>query len=318
MLLSIIIPVYNVAPYVERCIRSCLSQDISRYDYEIIVVNDGSTDTSLDIVNNLAYDFQIIHVLSQPNAGLSAARNAGMQIAQGKYYMFVDSDDWIADNCLGKLSRKLIDEKPDALAICAADVIGCENQRRQSYQNETPIMGRELLRCGVSPCAPFAIWSAAFFKRHNLTFYEGIFHEDSELIPKAFYLARKVSKINDIIYFVRQNPRSITRSVNPKRSFDLVDVVCPRLSAFGKNTDPKYRPIFHDMVSMYLNNALSYIRYVPNDNQRLLDEMIYSHRCLLGDLRNSTKVKYRIEYYLFIIFPKHYVLIYTILKGLFG
>ena len=75
------------------------------------------------MVNRVANEFENIRVLSQPNAGLSAARNTGMREAKGEYYMFVDSDDWIAENCLTKLIGKLRKERPDDLAICAANVI---------------------------------------------------------------------------------------------------------------------------------------------------------------------------------------------------
>lgn len=314
MILSIIIPVYNVEPFVEKCIRSCEAQDVSKDDYEIVVVNDGSKDNSLDVVNCVANEFENIRVFSQPNAGLSAARNTGMREAKGEYYMFVDSDDWIADNCLAKLIGKLRKERPDALAICAANVINGENKRRQSYPDESPISGLDLLVKGVSPCAPFSIWSSDFFKKFNLTFFEGIFHEDSEFTPRAYYLADKVSLTNDIIYYVRQNPNSITRSSNPKKSFDLVNVVCPHLSEFSKCVDARYQYLFHDMVSMYLNNALFNIVDTSKDNQQRLNEAIYNNRSLFMHLKRSTILKYRLEFVLFNLFPQNTVQVYKMLK----
>lgn len=314
MILSIIIPVYNVEAYVEKSIRSCETQDIPKSDYEIVVINDGSKDNSLDVVDRVAEEFTNIRVFSQPNAGLSAARNKGMHEAKGDYYMFVDSDDWIAENCLGMLVAKLRNERPDALAICAANVVNGENLRRQSYPDETPIPGRDLLVRGVSPCAPFSIWSADFFKKYNLTFFEGIFHEDSELTPRAYYFAEKVSFTNEIIYYVRQNPNSITRSVNPKKSFDLVNVVCTHLAHFATFVDARYRYIFHDMVSMYLNNALFNIVHADKENLRKLNEAIYRNRFLFENLRHSTSFKYRLEAILFNLFPRHTVQVYKILK----
>lgn len=314
MILSIIIPVYNVEPFVEKCIRSCEAQDVSKDDYEIVVVNDGSKDKSLDVVNRVANEFENIRVFSQANAGLSAARNTGMREAKGEYYMFVDSDDWIAENCLSKLIGKLRKERPDALAICAANVINGENKRRQSYPDETPISGRDLLVKGVSPCAPFSIWSADFFKKHNLAFFEGIFHEDSEFTPRAYYFADKVSFTNDIIYYVRQNPNSITRSANPKKSFDLVNVVCPHLSEFSKCVDARYQYLFHDIVSMYLNNALFNIVDAPKDNQQRLNEAIFNNRSLFMHLKRSTIFKYRLEFVLFNLFPQNTVQVYKMLK----
>ena len=314
MILSIIIPVYNVEPFVEKCIRSCEAQDVSKADYEIVVVNDGSKDNSLDVVNRVANEFENIRVFSQANAGLSAARNKGMREAKGDYYMFVDSDDWIDENCLAKLIGKLRKECPDALAICAANVINGENKRRQSYPDETPISGRDLLVKGVSPCAPYSIWSADFFKKFNLTFFEGILHEDSEFTPRAYYFAGKVSLTNDIIYYVRQNPNSICRSANPKKSFDLVNVVCTHLSEFSKSVDTRYQYLYHNMVSLYLNNALSNIVDHSKDNQQKLNEAIFNNRSLFIHLKRATIFKYRLEFVLFSLFPHKTVQVYKMLK----
>lgn len=314
--LSIIIPVYNVELFVEKCIRSCETQDINKDEYEIIVVNDGSTDNSLNIVNDLARRFPNIRVFSQSNAGLSAARNKGIQNARGDYIMFVDSDDWIAEKCLGKICSKLKIEQPDALAICAANVKGDGMiERRQAYADVTPMSGYELLKKGVSPCAPFAIWSAKFFKKYELSFFEGIFHEDSEFTPRAYYLADKVSFVNDIIYYVFQNPNSITRTPNPKRAFDLVNVVCTHLSKFCKSIVRKeHRPVFYNLIALYLNNALAYICMADKRQQKLLDDAIFLNEHLILDMQNASSIKYRLEVFLFRVFPKHYVRIYKILK----
>lgn len=316
ILLSIIIPVYNVELFVEKCIRSCETQDINKDEYEIIVVNDGSTDNSLNIVNDLARRFPNIRVFSQSNAGLSAARNKGIQNARGDYIMFVDSDDWIAEKCLGKICSKLKIEQPDALAICAANVKGDGMiERRQAYADVTPMSGYELLKKGVSPCAPFAIWSAKFFKKYELSFFEGIFHEDSEFTPRAYYLADKVSFVNDIIYYVFQNPNSITRTPNPKRAFDLVNVVCTHLSKFCKSIVRKeHRPVFYNLIALYLNNALAYICMADKRQQKLLDDAIFLNEHLILDMQNASSIKYRLEVFLFRVFPKHYVRIYKLLK----
>lgn len=316
MLLSIIIPIYNVEKYVEKCIRSCEAQDISREDYEIVVINDGSPDNSLKIVERIADEYPNIKIISQPNKGLSAARNTGMRNASGDYYMFVDSDDWIAEKCLGKICSKLKIEQPDALAICAANVKGDGMiERRQAYADVTPMSGYELLKKGVSPCAPFAIWSAKFFKKYELSFFEGIFHEDSEFTPRAYYLADKVSFVNDIIYYVFQNPNSITRTPNPKRAFDLVNVVCTHLSKFCKSIVRKeHRPVFYNLIALYLNNALAYICMADKRQQKLLDDAIFLNEHLILDMQNASSIKYRLEVFLFRVFPKHYVRIYKILK----
>ena len=315
MILSIIIPVYNVEKYVEKCIRSCETQDIPSSEYELICINDGSKDNSLAIIEELAREFSNITVISQPNGGLSSARNTGMKHAKGDYYFFLDSDDWIAKNSLGKIVNKLQSEQPDILCISAANVLGEEISPRHSFPSEEQISGREAQkRGGIDACAPFLITKAEHFRKYDLKFYEGIFHEDSELTPKLVYLAQKVSFTNDIIYYVRQTPGSITRSVNPKRSFDLVNVVCAHLYNFSKHVDPEYRPKYYYWVSMYMNNAISYIIKCPKDKQKELNDAIFNNRNYWEYLALSGMLKYKIEYKLLKLFPHNAVEIYKFLK----
>lgn len=314
MILSVIIPVYNVEKYVESSIRSCENQDIPKEDYEVIVVNDGSPDGSLAIVQRLAREYSNIRVISQENGGLSVARNTGMENACGDYYMFVDSDDWIAENCLGKLTAKLRKENPDALAICAADVIDGVTIRRFSFPNETPIAGRDFLKNGISPCAPFGIWKASFFKKNNLEFHRGIFHEDAELTPRAYYLADKVSRTNDIVYFVNPSDSSITRTANPKRAFDLIEVVVPSLSRFAKGVDDAYKVCFYDMEESCMNLALSIIKDADKEEKDRLNAEIAERSYLWKDIRKCSYLRYRMEACVACVFKKHPVKVYETLQ----
>ena len=100
--ISVVLPVYNVEEYLERCIDSIINQGIKETDYEIILVNDGSTDGSFDICRKYEKSLSCIRCYSQKNQGLSVARNTGISHAQGQYIMFVDSDDYIEKNCLFK------------------------------------------------------------------------------------------------------------------------------------------------------------------------------------------------------------------------
>ena len=103
-LLSIIIPVYKVEAYVEQCLRSCVEQEtLSPDDYEIVVINDGTPDNSWPICERLAETFPQIRLFTQPNSGVSVARNKGINEAQGDFVWFVDSDDWIEPGCLSKM-----------------------------------------------------------------------------------------------------------------------------------------------------------------------------------------------------------------------
>ena len=315
MILSIVVPVYNVERFVERCIRSFLSQDMPSNDYEVIIVNDGSTDNSLSIVESLVQNFYNYKIVSKPNGGLSSARNTGIKHAKGDYIMLVDSDDWIAENCLLRICDKLVKEKPDCLLIRAANVIRGEVNIRYNDWDENSLSGKELLKNGVAPCAPFAIWSSDFLKRNSLEFYEGIFHEDSEFTPRAYYLANKITFYKDLVYYYYQNDNSITRVVNPKRAHDLINYVCKHLSEFAeKSVADEYMVVLHNIISLYFNNALDYICKANKKEQRQLNDEIYNNKCLLHHLTGSSILKYRIEGRLMRVTPSNCVLVFKLMK----
>lgn len=121
--LSIIVPVYNVAELIKKCVDSLLCQDIPSEEYEILLINDGSTDNSLQIIENLARKHSNIKVYSKPNGGQSSARNWGLRHALGKYIWFVDSDDFIETNVLGKVLGKVEKDSLDVLCFSFEAVI---------------------------------------------------------------------------------------------------------------------------------------------------------------------------------------------------
>lgn len=117
MKLSIIIPVYNTEKYLRKCVESCENQDVSKDEYEILLINDGSKDDSLRIANELASEYSNIVVYDQVNSGASATRNNGIKYAKGEYIWFVDSDDYIEKNILGQILSELYSNNLDALCI---------------------------------------------------------------------------------------------------------------------------------------------------------------------------------------------------------
>ena len=116
MFLSIIVPVYNTEKYLTECLDSLLEQDIDTDDYEIICINDGSTDNSLDILQKYVNEYSNVVVINQQNKGVSAARNRGMESAKGDYFWFVDSDDLVQKNILNRLKNIIIIENCDCLS----------------------------------------------------------------------------------------------------------------------------------------------------------------------------------------------------------
>lgn len=229
--LSIIIPIYNVEEYLERCVNSLTNQNVLTSTYEIILINDGSPDNSLAIAEKLKSENDNIVLISKENGGLSSARNAGLFVAKGEYVWFVDSDDWINKNCLEKLIG-LLSNNMDVLAFNSIiskpgqkDVLSQRNNRLRS--NEL-ITGYHLFKYGFTH--PYSGVQFYFFKRNflfenNLVFEHGIIYEDILFTPVALSLANKCMYINLEVYHYFYNSESITNiSVKFKNISDMLTV----------------------------------------------------------------------------------------------
>lgn len=312
-LVSIVIPAYNAAPYLDECLESCCRQDLDKSRYEIIIVNDGSTDRTVEIAERWAEDHHNIKVISQENKGLSMARNAGMDAAEGKYIMFVDSDDTIAGNCLEGLMAKCATEDIDMLRFCAADIIGKAPSRRYSYRNEGIKPGKDLLKEDFQVCAPFALYKKDFLQKAGLRFHPGIYHEDNEFTPRAYWFAEKVASVNDIVYFVRQTPDSITRTPNPKRGYDLLQIISLLEDFTGNEVSTEYRPYFHKQISDCINRCIRLAGTLEKPDAEKLYKAIYGHREIFIHMLKSDRLTHKIEGRLMVMFPKRMKFIYRTL-----
>ena len=305
---------YKVEAFIEKCLLSCLNQDLPMSEYEIICVNDGSPDKSADIARKMASQHAIIKVIDRENGGLSAARNTGLKHAVGDYVWFVDSDDWIKENCLGTIYKKCKENNLDMLRICAANMIGDETKRRFSFKNEGEVLaGKDILKKGIAFCAPFSIYRRQFLLDNDLWFYEGIFHEDNEFSPRAFFKAERVSAINEVIYFVYQNPNSITRTYNHKKAFDCI-IVMKSLHDYQRKEDPGKDNAFNYVITGTLNIALHEAVEFNDDQKKELSEALHAHRYLYDHLLFSGHTIYKIEGILMKMFPKHPIAIYKIMN----
>lgn len=315
MILSIIIPIYKVEKYIERCLISTVKQDIPSSEYEVVCIDDGSPDNSKVIAETFATQHENIKVYSQNNEGLSSARNTGIGLAKGDYIFFLDSDDWIAENVLGKITLKLGMENPDVLCICSCRSNGTVHEKVHFFHDELPLDGPTALSKGLKPEAPFSIVKTDYLRRNNFMFYKGIFHEDSELTPRLHYQANKVSFLNDLVYYYFVNDHSIMTTPNPKRAIDLINIVCPHLSEYASTkVKNEHKVIFDNLISMYLNNAMAFIQKCDNDSKETFIENIIKQRSLFKHLRNSSILKYKFEGYLFTILPSHSMSIYKLLQ----
>lgn len=311
MKISIIIPVYNTEQYIQRCLESCVHQDLATEEYEILIINDGSTDNSLKIAVDFARDYKNINIISQDNGGLSSARNSGLAIAKGEYVLFLDSDDWIADNCLKIIVEKFEKEKLDLLKIVAANVYGEKTIRRYTLE-EKQYSGLDLLEKGIDFCVPFTIYRRSFIESHQLRFMPSVFHEDNEFTPRAYYYAQRVGCLNDIIYYVYQSPNSITRSVNPKKAYDSI-IVSESLSAFSKTFKGRNRKIFDNIIGATLNVSLHNCLKMKSEDVRAFKSFLSLHLLVFRHLKGCTSLKYKMEGHLMALFPNYILEIYKMM-----
>lgn len=214
MRFSIIIPVYNVELYLSDCLDSILNQNFD--NYEVIIVNDGSTDRSYDII--LAYQnrFNNLVVLDQKNKGVSAARNLGLSVATGDYIWFVDSDDKIAEGALSLLSAKITDNQCDILSFSSQHLIDATKEIRQNTIFDDSVYESciNFLRDNKLEIAPWIY----VIKRQVLTSNQILFREDVKLHEDEFYVldifafANKIITIKAGLYIYRIRPNSLMRS----------------------------------------------------------------------------------------------------------
>jgi len=218
--LSIILPIYNVENYLEKCIRSLEEQDIPKEEYEIICVNDGSPDNSRDVVLKLQQEFNNIILFDQENQGVSMARNRGIDEAKGKYLLFVDPDDFIIENRLGKILLE-VDEKNIQMAIFSyvfVDSNGNEENERKFYDSNilTGIEAYYLSRRkkGITVDSSVGIlFNRIFLNKNALRYLRGvILNQDVEFLARAHCIAERCILINEVLYVAVNRIGSATRS----------------------------------------------------------------------------------------------------------
>lgn len=228
--ISLILPAYNVGSYIGKCIESCLSQDLNKNEYEIIIVNDGSTDSTLEIAQSYKSKNSNIYILSQTNQGLSMARNNGLKIAKGKYIWFIDSDDYIAKNCLKTVLNIIESQKLEIFGV--GPKIQFQERIPENFNIANDIdevvEGTTWIKNGIPFIGAWAyVFERDFWVKNNFSFYPGICYEDTELIPKVCLKAQRISSFNKFsCYSYVMRPGSIMNSaINEKKIFDLSKIL---------------------------------------------------------------------------------------------
>lgn len=288
MTFSVIIPVYNVELYLPQCLESLQAQDYS--DYEVICINDGSTDRSREILAEWETRYPKMRVIDRTNGGLSAARNTGLDAAKGDYVVFVDSDDWVEPTMLDRLAVEIGSNDMVCFACQRTDnksfdTLHSEQNNGWNYYNHHALENRVI---------PFVcVWQRCyrreFLLENNLRFREGILHEDNEFTPRACLKAKTVQVIPDVLYNYRVRPGSImtTRGLRSKESLITIGNELAELFAKENSID---RTIVYQALTQYYQMA-----FIDNSREedlqlkQLVDWSCYHHV-------SRTKLRHRIQY----------------------
>ena len=294
MRFSIIIPVYNVEPYLRECLDSVLNQTFG--DWEAICVNDGSTDNSVDILVEYAAKDRRIKFVNQSNAGTATARNTGMRMAQGDYIVFLDSDDWLEKHALqtiaGKLKgvevlcfsgRRFIEETKDFHAPDALPEKLYESG--MAYYNENALLPRDF----AFVCVVLRVYQRRFLLEYGLFFDDDVTYEDNLWVPLTLFYAHTVRVISNSLYVYRIRQGSKMQEVSLARKKDKLKVA-NRLATFFTTHDGfekriVYQAITHHYQSVFVNAT----KGEKKELKRLCDWRLYRKV-------SRTKIRHRVNF----------------------
>lgn len=305
---------YNSALFVERCLHSCINQDLLDDDYEIIVIDDGSSDDSSAIASNVLKEHKNARIVRQENKGLSVSRNVGLEIARGDYIWFVDSDDAIEENCLKYIKDKCISSFCDIFSFCASEINNGQEHRIFSRKEGKICEGKKYICAAMSVCVPFSIYQKKFLAKNMLTFVPGIFHEDAEFTPRAYYYAKRVVSSNKILYKMFLRPDSITGTPNLQRSQDIFNVVLRNLDRLYTMVDSETQPELASLIATDFNYALRQGIWADNESLQRLNTLACNNKKLLIYFFHSKLFKHKLCYITYSLFPQKMATLYKLAK----
>lgn len=265
---SIVVPIYNVEPYVEDCIRSVMRQTYNG-PIECIVVDDCGTDNSIDIVERLiaeyvgSISFKILH--HRHNRGLSAARNTGMDAATGDYLFFLDSDDELTDDCFEKLTEPFNNEWYDFVVgnVCCVKILSNDKIKEiktsltLKIADKTVVTDSMILRTyrtGWNETAWNKLYKTDFIRKNRLSFKEGLLYEDNLWTFQIACIASSLFVVNHVTYIYKKREGSITSQFFRRNRVEALSITLKEMSSFVDKNHINRIDVFP-----FFNNFFTYI-----------------------------------------------------------
>ena len=236
-LISVIVPIYRVEPYLDRCIRSLVDQ--TYYNLEIILIDDGSPDKCPEICDEWEKKDHRIKVIHKENGGLSDARNAGMQIMTGDYVSYIDSDDWVSGNMYEKMLYKIKEQKADICECQFQKTSGdIKNDIQQQTDNVNVLNKKEALKAVIEEKINPVVWNKIYKREivEGLFFEKGRCNEDEFFTYKAIDKADKIIQIQDVCYYYFFREDSIINETYNIKRLDGLEARYQRMNIWNCKT----------------------------------------------------------------------------------
>ena len=253
-MISVIVPSYNVAPYLERCVNSLAGQTYP--DLEIILVDDGSTDDTGKLCDKIADSDSRIKVIHKENGGLSDARNAGIDVATGEFYSFIDGDDFIEPDTYEVMMKEMNDPQVSIVAggFIVTDVQGntriSMSPERQYLTKEEAFMDLLGGKNYITQSSCNKLFRSSLFEK--IRYKKGILNEDMEILPRLLDVSNDVVLLNKAVYHYIKKPGSITTADYSMERYRAIEVERD-IYLLCKNKYPKLQPYasFYELRSLY-------------------------------------------------------------------
>ncbi len=309
-LISVIIPVYNVESYLRRCVKSVQAQVYN--NLEIILVDDGSKDSSGQICDELAAEDSRIKVIHQENAGLACARNSGLRIYTGEYVCFIDSDDYILPNYIDYMHSLCIGTGCK-MAFCESFSTSEDTYDIAIDRSLSPVVydSRDLLDqfYGDMHCVITVAWNKLIHRSvvGDTIFEPGVIHEDEATTFKYIYNARKVVYTANPLYCYYTRPESITGVGYSAKNLDILIGYERRMSFYKEKGElALYNKEYIYYMSAILINYYK-VKHEIKDNKKLLSDLLSKYKELYAGSREiPMSISRKALYYVCNVFPLLY------------